>query len=118
MFCSQLLHLSLLAFATLGQAGALPSSTTRDLNAENDVIKTFDIPQVDANENKQLRIPSGEDDNDVRYEDLDPAEPAVTSLPDIEMDKVILRPIVHVTSLSTIVRKREAVPTNPPMVNP
>ncbi|KAF2212840.1 hypothetical protein CERZMDRAFT_97340 [Cercospora zeae-maydis SCOH1-5] len=96
MLCSQLLQLSLLTFATLGQASALRASTAQDLSSENDMINTFDVTQVDANENKQFRIPSVAHHDEGGHEDSIPAEPAVTSIPAVELDIAILRPVVHV----------------------
>lgn len=97
MICSQLLQVALLAFAVLGEAGALPASIPEDLSAKNDVAETRDVPQVNTSENEQSQIPAILDEHDsVRYEDLVPVEPKVTSIPVPELDRNALRPIVHV----------------------
>ncbi|PPJ58087.1 hypothetical protein CBER1_05293 [Cercospora berteroae] len=112
MICSPILQVALLAFAALCEAGALPASILENLSAKNDVTETRDVPQVNTSENEQSRIPASDEHDAVRYEDFVPAEPMVTSIPVLELDKNALRPIVHVTSFSTEVRKREAIPTN------
>lgn len=117
MICSQLLQVALLAFAVLCQAGALPASIPEDLSIRNDVAETRDVPQVNTNENEQSRIPAIDEHDSTRYEDLVPAEPMVTPLPVLELGDAVHRPIVHVTSFSTEVRKREAAPTNAAALN-
>ncbi|CAK1368322.1 unnamed protein product [Cercospora beticola] len=117
MICSWLFQVAILAFAALCQAGALPASIPEDRSTKNDVPQIRVVPQVNTIENEQSRIPAIDQHDSVRYEDLVPSEPMVTSLPVLELDDVVHRPIVHVTSFSTEVRKREAAPTNAAALN-